>query len=178
METIQYRRMTEETFGEHSLDSFIRRQEVRECWRRVEGRLVLLPVEYTEDWDLADRRARAADMRRGIQAGGILYAALAAGEIVGFAYLKPGLFGSRGEYVELARFHVSAPFRGRGIGGALFRLACQGARELGGRKLYLSAHSAREPMAVYRALGCVEAAEVNPAAVEKEPCDIQLEYRL
>lgn len=177
-ETVEYRRLTAQTFGVHALDGFIRRQVVKECWRRVDGRLVLLPVEYTDDWDLEGRRARAEDMRRGIQAGGILYGALSAAELVGFAYLKPGLFGSRGEYIELARLHVSEPFRGRGTGGELFRLACQGARELGGAKLYISAHSAREPMAFYRKLGCTEAAEVNRALAEKEPCDIQLEYRL
>ena len=59
METVQYRRLSEESFGAHALDSFIRRQAVRECWRRVDGQLLLLPVTYREDWDLEGRRARA-----------------------------------------------------------------------------------------------------------------------
>ena len=70
------------------------------------------------------------------------------------------------------------PYRDRGIGGALFRLACQGARELGAERLYISAHSAQETMAAYRALGCVEAEEIYWPLARKEPCDVQLEFRL
>lgn len=33
-------------------------------------------------------------------------------------------------------------------------------------------------MAAYHALGCVEAAEINRALAEKEPCDVPLEYVL
>ena len=33
-------------------------------------------------------------------------------------------------------------------------------------------------MAVYRRLGCVEAEEPNQRLVEKEPCDVQMEFRL
>ena len=97
---------------------------------------------------------------------------------MGFAYLKTPLFGIGSRYAELSRFHVSEPWRGRGIGRALFAMACRGARELGAEKLYISAHSAREPMAAYRNLGCVEAVEINQALAEKEPCDVQMEYPL
>ena len=97
---------------------------------------------------------------------------------MGFAYLKTPLFGIGSRYAELSRFHVSEPWRGRGIGRALFAMACRGARELGAEKLYISAHSAREPMAAYRSLGCVEAVEINRALAEKEPCDVQMEYPL
>ena len=57
-------------------------------------------------------------------------------------------------------------------------MACQGARQAGGEKLYLSAHSARETQAFYRRLGCVEAQEPQPDLVAEEPFDIQMEYVL
>ena len=43
------------------------------------------------------------------------------------------------------------------------------------KKLYISAHSAVESQAFYKAMGCVEAEEYNAEHVEKEPYDCQLE---
>ena len=52
------------------------------------------------------------------------------------------------------------------------------AREHGGKRLYISAHSAVETQAFYRGLGCIEAQEYSRKHVEKEPFDCQLEYPL
>ena len=173
-----YQLLTEENFHSHSLDGFIRRQEVAECWRKRGGQWKLLPIAYVEDWDLDARRRRAEDILRCVEGGAPAYGAWVQGQVSGLAQLALPRFGSRKQYIDLARFHVSLPYRGRGIGGALFRLACQGARELGAERLYISAHSAQETMAAYRALGCAEAAEVNQLLAEKEPCDVPLEYVL
>ena len=172
---IIYEKLSANNFSVLSLDGFVRRQEVRECWRRVEGQWKLLPIAYVEDWDL-DRRAE--DILRHVEAGDPVYGAWDQGSLVGFARLDPARFGSENQYVDLAQFHVSLPYRGQGIGRRLFSMACAGARELGASRLYISAHSAREPMAAYRALGCVEAVEVNRILAEKEPCDVPLEYVL
>ncbi len=175
---IIYEKLSANNFSVLSLDGFVRRQEVRECWRRVEGQWKLLPIAYVEDWALAGRRRRAETILRSIQEGGLAYGAWDQGSLVGFARLDPARFGSENQYVDLAQFHVSLPYRGQGIGRRLFSMACAGARELGASRLYISAHSAREPMAAYRALGCVEAVEVNRILAEKEPCDVPLEYVL
>lgn len=178
MERITYCRITEKNFPLTSLDHFIRRQEVRECWRRVDGQWKLMPISYVEDWDLEARRLRAGRVLRGIRDGGIAFGAWSGGNVVGFARLALPRFGSADQYIDLAQLHVSEPFRRCGTGGGLFRLACQGARELGAKKLYISAHSAKESIAAYRKYGCVLAEEVNQILAEKEPCDIQLEFLL
>lgn len=178
MESIVYESITPDNFSPASLDSFIRRQEVRECWRKVDGQWKLLPIAYVEDWDLEERRSAAQAVLRGVRSGGLAYGARADGQVVGFALLAGELSGAAAQYLDLAEFHVSLPFRGQGIGRALFRLACRGARERGASRLYISAHSARETMAAYHALGCVEAEEINWTLAKKEPCDVQLEYRL
>lgn len=175
---VTYGRMTEENISPASLDGFVRRQEVTACWRKREGQWKLLPIAYVEDWDPAGRRYRAEKLFQSVRDGDTAYGAWMDGELVGFARLAGPRFGSRGQYLDLAQFHVSQPFRNRGIGRELFRLACQGARALGAERLYISAHSARETMAAYRALGCVEAEEINWALAKKEPCDVQLEFRL
>ena len=178
MNDVIYERITEKNFSLTSLDGFVRRQAVEECWRRVEGEWKLPPVAYVEDWDLDGRRLRAEKLLRSVRAGDLAYGAWTDGRLAGFARLAGPLFGSGNQYVDLAQFHVSLPCRGRGIGKELFRMACQGARELGASWLYISAHSAKESMAAYRALGCVEAEEINWTLAKKEPCDVQLEYRL
>ena len=65
--------------------------------------------------------------------------------------------------------------RGRGIGKALFHAAGAWAKENGARKLYISAHSAVESQAFYKAMGCVEAQVYQKEHVEREPYDCQLE---
>ncbi len=173
-----YQLLTEENFHSHSLDGFIRRQEVAECWRKRGGQWKLLPIAYVEDWSLEDRRRRAESILQCVKDGGLVYGAWEGERLIGFAQLSGPRFGSRNQYIDLARFHVSEPFRRQGIGKELFRLACQGARELGAEKLYISAHSAKEPMAAYYAYGCVEAEEIYWPLAKKEPCDVQMEYRL
>lgn len=176
MRQITYQTLTAKNFGLHSLDYFIRRQDVKKCWRRVEGTLTLLPIAYIEDWDLTERRETAKEILEELQRGGFAYGALCEGKIVGFAVLAAALFGTRKRYMDLSLFYVSEPFRRMGIGKELFLLACQGAKNAGAEKLYISAHSAEDSMAAYRNLGCVEAMEVNRFLAEKEPCDVQLEY--
>ena len=68
--------------------------------------------------------------------------------------------------------------RHQGIGEKLFSEAKRWAKNNGGKKLYISAHSAVESQAFYRKMGCVEAALYNKEHVEQEPYDCQLECSL
>lgn len=86
--------------------------------------------------------------------------------------------GKGRDYLDLSSLHVSAELRGRGTGRELFARAADWARERGAKKLYISAHSAVETQAFYKALGCVEAEEYNPEHVEQEPFDCQMEFVL
>ena len=178
MDELIYVPLTRENFGPRSLDKFIRRQHVRQCWRREDGALVLRPVEYVEDWDVAQRREAAGSLLAAVDAGGAAFGALAGGEVAGFAVLSGRPLGSRGQYADLSLFYVSEPFRGRGVGGTLFHMACAHAKKAGAEKLYISAHSAAEVMAAYWALGCVEAEEPDSRHSAEEPWDVQLEFRL
>lgn len=65
-----------------------------------------------------------------------------------------------------------------GIGRGLFELITEKAKEMGARKLYISAHSSEESQAFYIKLGCHEAIEYNEKLVAEEPCDCQLEFVL
>lgn len=175
---ISYQKLNDVNFNINSLDDFIRRQEVTECWRRVDGALVLVPESFVEDWDISKRRSVAEEILSCVKDGGFAYGAFSGGSVVGYVCVSGKRFGSEGQYIELILFHVSEPFRRMGIGKELFRLACNEARQIGAGKLYISAHSSKESQAAYRSFGCVEAVEINAEIAENEPFDIQMEYRL
>lgn len=177
MTDITFAKLTPENFTPHSLDRFIRLQEVAECWRIVNGELALVPCAFTEDWDLVRRREVAAEILEGFRAG-FAYGAFSQGEVVGYILVDGALFGSRSQYAELKLFHVSQPFRRMGIGKWLFHLACEEAKSIGAEKLYISAHSSRESIAAYHRLGCTQAQEINEQIAQSEPFDLQLEYCL
>ena len=88
------------------------------------------------------------------------------------------VFGKKENYLDLSSIHVSEDMRGQGIGRILFLSAKEWAKKKNAEKLYISAHSAVETQAFYKAMGCVEAEEYDKKHVEAEPYDCQLECRL
>ncbi len=88
------------------------------------------------------------------------------------------MFGKEQRYLDLSSIHVSEDMRGQGIGKSLFLAAKEWAKSRGAKKLYISAHSAVESQAFYKAMGCVEAQGYNQMHVEAEPYDCQLECEL
>lgn len=107
MDGISFTPLTAENFTPRSLDKFIRRQHVTQCWRRVHRALELRPVEYIEDWSLEERRDMAAQVLDAITGGGAAFGAFAQGEAAGFAALSGRRLGSRGQYADLLLFYVS-----------------------------------------------------------------------
>lgn len=174
-ETVQIKQLTRENFSDHSLDEFIRRQEVTESWRCKEGDWKLVPTVFVNDWEPSVRRWKAGEILKSIDQGYPGFGAFVGDAVIGFAALGERL-GSRQQYMELWNFHVSAPYRGQGIGRRLFAAICDAARAAGADKLYISAQSAKETQAAYKALGCVHAQEIDPTRAAEKPCDVQLEY--
>lgn len=174
----EYERLTSENFRADSLDAFIRYQQVRECWRQVEGAWKLIPISFAEDWSKEQCRILAEDVVAHMQKDQTAFGAFDHGQVVGFATLSHHFFGSRDKYLELVCFQVSEPYRGQGIGRELFQLVCEEAERLGAEKLYISGHSSKESQGAYRALGCVLAKEINQEIAQSEPFDVQLEYDL
>lgn len=144
----------------------------------MNGQLKLVPIEFEENWSVEQCQKIAADvalhMEKDQTAIGVFYGE----EVIGFITVSHNIFGNTAKYVELVCFQVSEPYRGMGIGKALFYQACKEARRLGADKLYISVHFSKESQAAYKVLGCVHAKEINPKLSEKELCDVQLEYVL
>ena len=170
--------LNEENFTNFSLDSFIIRQEVFKCWRKVNGEYELASVHYVDDKDLNGLRVLAMTILNGISRGNAAFGAFSGEKIIGFAYLVGRPFGSRKQYLDLAEFYVSEPYRRQGLGRKLFYMACAEAKKRGAEKLYISAHSAEESAAAYKSYGCVFAEEPDYDHMIKEPFDLQLEFDL
>ena len=165
---IQIQLLTEANFKEDSLDCYVRTQQVREVYRRVEGEYVLVEQPYVEDWSLEKKRQVAKALRSGEY---ITYLALEDGAVVGFIGLKKQLSGG---YLILDMMQVSALHRGLGLGRALFQRGLEEARKAGAKGLYFSACSSKETIAFYRAMGAVLAERPIPEIAEEEPFDLQM----
>lgn len=157
---------------------FERRQDVNLCLRKEDGVWVVRSDPFCDDWNEADRKQMADHLRRTLTDGGFVLGAFRDGTLKGFVSVERAPIGSEGQYRDLSQLYVSAEWRGRGVGRTLFCRAADWARAQGGAKLYISAHSAVETQAFYRAMGCREAQEYDPAHVAAEPFDCQMEYVL
>lgn len=165
---IAIERLTHENFTMASLDGFDRFQEVTEVWRLVEGEYCLVRDPFTEEWSPARRREKAAEVLSGDY---IAYGAVAEGRVAGLLLLERRL---RGRRMVVSSLHVDRGFRHTGLGRRLFRRAMEEGRRARAAELYISACSARETIAFYRAMGCVPADPIIPEMAADEPCDLQL----
>ena len=172
---IQYRILDEHEIDRALFGHFIRRQVVVECLRRAEGIWCVKEDPFIDDWSEADYETLICCLKNTVKTGGLVLAAFDDGRLKGFVSVESKLFGETKDYLDLSALHVSQDLRGQGIGKQLFEAAKAWAGQKGAKKLYISAHSAVETQAFYKAMGCVEAAEYNQAHVEEEPFDCQLE---
>ena len=172
---MQYKRLCAEEICLDRFCGFIRRQIVTKCWRKIEGNWVIREEPFVDDWSEADYQTLVCCLKHTACTGGFVYAALAEGMIKGFVSVEPGLFGGEHKYLDLSSIHVSEDMRHQGIGKQLFCAAKEWAKAQGDGILYISAHSAVESQAFYKAMGCREAQEYCQKHVEEEPYDCQLE---
>ena len=171
----QYRELKEDEICRDLFGQFIRRQKVEKCWRKEAGKWVIKDAPFIDDWSEDDYRILTDCLKQTILEGGFVAGAFSEGRLKGFVAVTAGLFGGENKYLDLASLHVSEDIRGHGIGRTLFQSAKDWAGKSGAKKLYISAHSAVESQAFYKAMGCVEAAWYHPGHVAEEPYDCQLE---
>ncbi len=165
---IKYKKLKKNNISPELFRSFDRHQEVTHCYRKEEGKWVIKEISFVEEWGEEEIKELVQCLKNTLDTGGAVWGAFERGVC----------FGTDRGYVELSCLHISNGYRRHGIGKKLFSLACYSAQWLGAKRLYISSHSATETQAFYKAMGCKEAREYKKEAVEKEPCDCQLEYQL
>ncbi len=172
---LRYRELSSNELCRELFRGFTRRQNVTKCWRKENGRWMIKDAPFIDDWGEKEYQILVKCLKNTIDTGGFVYAAFDGGNLKGFVSVEPTLFGGEQKYLDLSSIHVSEDLRGKGIGKVLFLAAKAWAKEHGARKLYISAHSAIETQAFYKAMGCVEAEAYHQEHVEREPYDCQLE---
>lgn len=177
MET-QYRKLHENEICRDLFGQFIRRQKVEKCWRKEAGKWVIKDAPFIDDWSESDYKILITCLKNTAATDGLVYGFFCNGQLKGFVSVESTLFGAKEKYLDLTSLHISEDMRGKGIGKILFLEAGAWAKEHGAKKLYISAHSAVETQAFYKAMGCVEAQEYHQQHVEAEPFDCQLEFSL
>lgn len=175
---IQYRTLCAEEICMELFQYFIRHQTVTNCWRRENGKWIIRDAPFIDDWTMEDYKVLVSCLKNTVLSGGFVYAAFYENKLKGFVSVEPEIFGGSQQYLDLSSIHVSEDMRNMGIGKVLFLVAKEWAGKKGAKKLYISAHSAVESQAFYKAMGCTEAEVYHQGHVEKEPFDCQLECRL
>lgn len=175
---IEYRRLCEEEMNRELFRNFIRHQNVTDCWRKENGKWIIKSDPFIDDWTEDEYQFLVTCLKNTIVTDGFVYGAFSDGDLKGFVSVEPELFGGEQKYLDLSSIHVSEDMRGQGVGKALFLAAKEWSKERGAKKLYISAHSAVESQAFYKAMECVEAQVYNERHVEEEPYDCQLECTL
>lgn len=178
LKEVHYKELEQSEINMGLFASFKRHQEVKKCWRKENGNWVLKDIAFTEYWSADEYKDLIKFLHNTLKTGGKVFGAFHDGMIVGFASVENKFFGYNNEYLQLSSLHTSYGYRGMGIGKKLFNLSCEQGIAKGAKKLYISAHSAEETQAFYKAMGCSEAVEYNERLVAEEPYDCQLEYSL
>ncbi len=173
-----YKELAKDEINLALFKSFNRYQKVEKCWRKEKEDWDLKEIGFIEKWGIDEYKELVQYLQQTVKTGGAVFGAFSKEELVGFASVENEFIGSGKDYLQLSSMHISSESRGLGIGKKLFALACKKAKEMGARKLYISAHSSQETMAFYHKIGCVEAKEYNMKLVAEEPYDCQLEYHL
>ena len=175
---MEYRTLREEELCPALFSGFQRRQVVTDCWRKVDGKWCVREDPFIDDWSPEDYEFLVVCLKNTVCTGGLVLGAFLDGTLKGFASVESEPMGTGGVYRDLTSLHVSNELRGQGVGRVLFTKAADWAKAHGGKKLYISGHSAVETQAFYKAMGCREAEEYMQKHTEAEPFDCQLEYEM
>lgn len=152
-----------------------RTEHVTAAYRTMSHRLHRYSVNWQiEAWDESQIAAYQAELTAELDVGGRFLAVEVSGRLAGVAVLGNRRLGPSGALVELRFLHVSAEYRGQGIGILLLEAAIGRARHSGVDGIYISATRTAPTVDFYLARGAVLAVPADPERLAKEPVDIHL----
>jgi predicted N-acetyltransferase YhbS len=165
------------------------RHELRDVWSidRAEviesiyyhegGQLVLKPEHYDmQGWPSGEAEHYGPILHDCFDRGGTFYGAFDGQQLIGAVVLESRFIGREKDQLQLKFLHVGQRHRRTGLGRTLFDAAAKRARELGARRLYISATPSENTVTFYQRLGCRVTVDVDVDLFALEPKDIHLEF--
>ena len=176
-EQISYRLLAKEDAA--SLRGIDRSEYIDAIYYLRGGKLVLEPEVYdVRGFNPQELEKMVEETEELVERGGTVYGAFADGTLVGASSVECDFIGSAKDTLQMPILHISKDCRGRGVGQQLMQLVIDKARQLGAKKLYVSATPSRNTIHFYQRMGCIMATEIDPLLFAKEPEDIHLELAL
>jgi len=143
------------------------------------GRLELEKEHWeVQGWEPEHYQSCVKALQHTYDSGGFIFGAFEEENLVGVASLEKDLIGTDKSYLKLDKLYVSSACRKLGIGKQLMEIAAAKAKELGAKKLYVSATPSENTVGFYMGIGCRLTEELIPELFELEPEDIHLELVL
>lgn len=156
-----------------------RREIVKQVYYLDNGQLKLKNKFYDIKTWKADELERSIEHLYEIYDGhGCILGAFVEGKLIAVSALDSEFFGKNRNYLQLYFFHVDSRYRELGFGKKLLKRTIIKAKELGAKKLYISATPSQKTINFYLSMGCELTSEVNPRLFELEPEDIHLQLPL
>ena len=172
---ITYRALTRDECKK--LKQIDRSEIIEDIYYFRDGHLVL-EKEHCEVKGLDKIEKRIANLKKICDEGGAFYGAFHNGTLVGLAGIKGGLIGKNGDTIQLCSCFVSRKYRNQGIAAKLADMLKTRARELGGKKMYVSATPSKNTVHFYMSVGFRVANEPIKELFDEQPEDIHMELTL
>lgn len=166
----------------------LERHEVRDIWsidraevidkvyHREGKELVLRPEHHDlKGWPPGEPERDGPILLDCFDRGGTFYGVFEGDALIGACGLESRFIGRGRDQLQLKFLHVSRRHRQSGLGRSLFTEAVAKARELGARRLYISATPSENTVRFYLRRGCRVTDDVDPVLLALEPEDIHME---
>ena len=162
-----------------SIWSIDRAEVVDRVYRRVGDELVLEAEHHdVRGWPPGEAEHYGPILLDCVDHGGTCFGAFEGETLIGAAVLESRLIGRAKDQLQMKFLHVSRRHRRSGLGCALFETAVARARELGARRLYVSATPSENTVGFYLRRGCRVTDDIDAALFALEPEDIHLEFEI
>ncbi|MCE7737511.1 MAG: GNAT family N-acetyltransferase [Candidatus Heimdallarchaeota archaeon] len=159
----------------HRFNEIDRREIVENIYYHRNGKLVLEDEYYdVQEWTPSKKQEFIDTFNELDQRGGFVYAVFDNDNVVGMGTLDVEFIGKGNDQLNLAGLWVSTNYRKKGVAIMLVEHMKTKAKELGAKKLYVSATPSLNTISFYQNRGFVLTRDLDKKLFEKEPEDIHM----